>query len=242
MFAWSEKKFTDFCSQCRGQRRCLLAVHHLSEPAARGIFCTRRAYPEGVVLLAEGDAPGAIHLLCAGKVKLCATSRNGRVVTFDSAVPGDLLGLRAVLTEQPSDLTAITSCRSVVCSLPREEFLRTVHADKGMILKIAQYLSEELSRAYDDRREASFLPLYHRLVRLLAHLLQAQGESSPDVAGARLEITQEELAEMLGTTRRTVTRALRKLKDRKVIECRHGAIVICDRASLLKEADSETLF
>lgn len=138
MFAWSEKKFTDVCSQCRGQRRCLLAVHRLGEPAARGLFCARRAYPAGVVLLAEGDAPEAIQLLCAGKVKLCATSRNGRVVTFDSAVPGDLLGLRAVLTEQPSDLTAITSCQSVVCSLPREEFLRTLLADEGMILKIGQ--------------------------------------------------------------------------------------------------------
>src|SRR5215475_9519388 len=64
------------------------------------------AYPQGAVLFVEGQAPRGVYMICSGRVKLSATSRDGKTLILRIADPGEVLGLHATVSGKPYELTA----------------------------------------------------------------------------------------------------------------------------------------
>jgi CRP/FNR family cyclic AMP-dependent transcriptional regulator len=185
-------------------------------------------YPGGAVLFIEGQPARGALVLCSGKVKLSTTSREGKVLILKIACPGEVLGLSAILSGVPYEVTATTStpCR---LNFIRGELLISFfrrHGEAG--LHAAQAVSKEYQDACEDIQEILMAPSSTgKLAKLL--LSWTNGRTNGDrQARVRSVLTHEEMAQMIGSSRETVTRVLSDLKKKQLISLEGSTLVIHD--------------
>src|ERR1700686_5436416 len=191
------------------------------------------AYPEGAVLFVEGQAPRGIFVLCKGSVKLSINSPSGRTVIVKLAEPGEVLGLSATISGKPYEVTAETIDPCQVNFVKCDDFLRFLKDDVDACFKVAEQLSEKYHNAC---KEACSLGLSHSAAEKLAKLLLEwsgkSGESAKPEPRLKLRLTHEEIAQMIGTSRETVTRLFADLRKRQILQAKGSTVVIRNSAAL----------
>lgn len=189
-------------------------------------------YPGGAILFVEGQTPRGVVVLCSGKVKLSTTSRDGKVLILKMAEPGEALGLSAVISGTPYELTAETAGPCQVNFIDRESLMRLLDKYGELGLHSAQALSREFQSAYRDIHD---LVLARSSAGKLARLLLSWS-AGRDSAGREIRIrssmTHEEIAQMIGSSRETVTRLLSELKKKELIRLEGSTLVIRNRTAL----------
>src|SRR5204862_8188252 len=105
------------------------------------------SYPGGAVLFVEGQMPRGAFVLCSGKVKISTTSKEGKVLILRMAEPGEALGLSAVISATPYEVTAETSGPCQVNFIERETLMRMLEKNGELGLHSAQALSKEFQSA-----------------------------------------------------------------------------------------------
>jgi CRP/FNR family transcriptional regulator len=191
-------------------------------------------YPGGAVLFVEGQTPRGALVLCSGKVKLSTTSRDGKVLILKMAEAGEALGLSAVISATPYELTAETAGPCQVNFIDRDSLMKLLDKYGELGLHSAQALSREFQSAYRDIHE---LVLARSSAGKLARLLLSWSGDREREAGAReirirSSMTHEEIAQMIGSSRETVTRLLSELKKRELIRLEGSTLVIRNRTAL----------
>ena len=191
-------------------------------------------YPAGAVLFVEGQMPRGGLVLCSGKVKLSTTSRDGKVLILKMAVPGEALGLSAVISGTPYELTAETAGPCQVNFIDRESLMKLLDKYGELGLHSAQALSREFQSAYRDIHE---LVLARSSAGKLARLLLSWSAGRAREGGLsevriRSSLTHEEIAQMIGSSRETVTRLLSELKKKELIRLEGSTLVIRNRTAL----------
>jgi CRP/FNR family transcriptional regulator, cyclic AMP receptor protein len=211
-----------FCGLSSGVLKSFSDSSHLS------------TYPGGAVLFVEGQMPRGGLGRCSGKVKLSTTSRDGKVLILKMATPGEALGLSAVISGTPYELTAETVGPCQVNFIDREALMRLLDKYGELGLHSAQALSREFQSAYRDIHE---LVLARSSAGKLARLLLSWGghrewESGANEVRIRSSLTHEEIAQMIGSSRETVTRLLSELKKKELIRLEGSILVIRNRSAL----------
>jgi CRP/FNR family transcriptional regulator, cyclic AMP receptor protein len=191
-------------------------------------------YPGGAVLFVEGQMPRGGLVLCSGKVKLSTTSRDGKVLILKMAMPGEALGLSAVISGTPYELTAETIGPCQVNFIDRDALMKMLDKYGELGLHSAQALSREFQSAYRDIHE---LVLARSSAGKLARLLiswsgRREWESGATEIRIRSSLTHEEIAQMIGSSRETVTRLLSELKKKELIRLEGSTLVIRNRTAL----------
>lgn len=191
-------------------------------------------YPGGALLFVEGQIPRCAYVLCSGKVKLTTTSRDGKVLILKVAEAGEVLGLSAVITGEPYEVTAETAGPCQVNFVEREALLRLMERSGEIGLHSAQALSREFQSMYRDVHE---LVLARSSSGKLARLLLSWSENLERERGKnevriRSNVTHEEMAQMIGASRETVTRLLNELKKKELIRLEGSTLVIRNRPAL----------
>ncbi|MGA7080153.1 MAG: Crp/Fnr family transcriptional regulator, partial [Terriglobales bacterium] len=196
------------------------------------------AYPEGAVLFVEGQMPRGIFVLCKGSVKLSINSPSGRTVIVKLAEPGEVLGLSASISGKPYEVTAETLDPCQVNFVKREDFLHFLKDDVEACFKVAEQLSEKYHNAC---KEAGALGLSHSAAEKLAKLLLEWSAKNGDgIKGdprLKLRLTHEEIAQMIGTSRETVTRLFAELKKRQILQSKGSTMVIRNTSALREIAN-----
>ena len=188
------------------QKTCLSFLKDL-----RGLerIKTSSIYPRGVVLFTEGQRPRGVYILCEGRAKISVASAEGKTLVLKIAGPGDVLGLNSVLTENPALATVETIDRCRIDFVTREDFVSLLEGDGKHYLDIARALSQELSGLMDHTR---LLLLSDSAAEKLAKLLLRWGDAKGKrtAQGTQIEcgLTHAELAQLICTSRETVTRIL----------------------------------
>ncbi|HEX4486375.1 MAG TPA: Crp/Fnr family transcriptional regulator [Terriglobales bacterium] len=190
-------------------------------------------YPGGAVLFVAGQAARGAFVLCSGKVKLSTTSREGKVLIVKMAQPGEVLGLSAVITGQHYEFSAETSGPCQVNFVERQALLRLMEKHGELGLNSAQTLSREFQSVFRDIHE---LVLSRSSAGKLARLLLSwtpvkECLNSPEPK-IRSCMTHEEMAQMIGASRETVTRLLNELKKKELIRLEGSTLVIRNRTAL----------
>ena len=190
-------------------------------------------YPRGRVLFTEGEPARGVYLLRSGRAIVSISSSEGKVVILRTARPGDVLGLSSALNHSSYDTTIKTlePCRTDF--VPRPELLKLMqhsHAGAQAVLKI---LSRELTQVTDRTR--SLLLAQTASARLAKLLLDWTKEADAQDSGRIGKVfTHEEIAQMICSTRETVTRLLAIFSRRGAIQITSDSILILDRDALTR--------
>jgi CRP/FNR family transcriptional regulator, cyclic AMP receptor protein len=191
------------------------------------------AYPQGAVLFVEGQMPRGIFVLCKGTVKLSINSPSGRTMIVKLAEPGEVLGLSATVSGKPYEVTAETIDPCQVNFVKRDDFLRFLKDDVEACFKVAEQLSEKYHNACNEVRS---LGLSHSAAEKLAKLIlewsSKNGEESKAEPRLKLRLTHEEIAQMIGTSRETVTRLFADLKKHQTVQSKGSTLVIRNAVAL----------
>jgi CRP/FNR family transcriptional regulator len=118
-------------------------------------------YPRGTCLLREGHAARSVFVLCEGRAKLSVCSETGKRLTLRVAGPGEVLGLSAVLSGGPYELTAETMDGAKVAVVRRKDLLQFLRKYREACLQVVHLLSEDLHVAYDRVRSVGLVRTRH---------------------------------------------------------------------------------
>lgn len=199
----------------------------------------RRQWQAGETLFQRGDPGDWMLALAEGRVKLTLTTPSGRELTLRLAEAGDSLGEFALVDGEPrsADATALEPSSGWV--LDRLRFAALAEAHPALGLSVARYFSRRLRATTEQLEGIALYQLEARLARfLLFTLRQLNGPDLPPEAALRLEISQSELAAVLGASRPKVNRALQSLQELGAIR-REGEVWQLDLPALRAAADPE---
>ncbi len=180
----------------------------------------------GAILFEEETPVSSVYVVCHGRVKLFSTSRQGKTLILKIAIPGDVLGLGAVMSGMHYEVTAESLEPVQLKIVPRDDFLAFIYKYGEASVHAAQALSAEYRTAFfDARRLALSESSASRLASLLLEWGRAASRGKTDMRFT-MALTHEDLANLIGTSRETVTRMLSKFKRDNLIQVRGATIVI----------------
>jgi CRP/FNR family transcriptional regulator, cyclic AMP receptor protein len=207
---------------------------NLPEAALAGLdeISSSATYPRGSVLFVEGQSSRGVFILCNGKVKLFGTSSSGKALIFRIADPGEIIGLPSTLSGKPYELTAEALEPIQANFIRRDDFLSFLGKYGDAALRIAQMLGEIY---YATCREVRYLGLSssaaEKLARFILDLKPAKN-SEPGKARVVLALTHEEVANMIGSSRETVSRLFTGLKNKQFVDIHGTTLTILNKEAL----------
>ncbi|HWS33477.1 MAG TPA: Crp/Fnr family transcriptional regulator [Actinoplanes sp.] len=195
-----------------------------------GLGTTRRI-PGGRHLLVEGRLNTQVEVIRQGHVKV-ATTVGGTPRLLAVRLPGDLVGELAALTGN-SRIATVTTCADVVATVIRQAcFLRFVNERPRVAAQLTAMVGRRLHWANRCRTEFTAFPVQVRLGRVLLEIATTCGEVVGDGVQIRVELSQTELASLIGAREDTVQRALRELRRAGLVRTGYRRIVVLDEARL----------
>lgn len=205
-----------------------------SEPVLKSLdqASHRSLMPAGAILFVEGQMPRGIFVLCSGRVKLSTTSRDGKVLILKTCEAGEALGLSAAISGQNYEMTAETATPCQLNFVDRRSLLHLLESHSEVGLHAAQSLSHDFQSAYRDIHD---LVLARSSAGKLARLLLSRSpKPSSNAEELRLHsnMTHEEMAQRIGSSRETVTRLLSDLKRKQLIRLDGATLIIRNRMAL----------
>jgi len=192
-------------------------------------------FPRGGNVFVAGDPADRVYLVEKGWLKIYRVSPDGRQVTVGSLrAPGELMGLAEALFggRRSCYAGAVTDVLAYVIS--REAFLELMDIEPFLAVKISKILAGRMREAEEGVHQMASRQVSHRLAHTLLQVARVCG--TPEKGGIRLnmELTHEELAAMVGSSRQTVSSILGKFKERHSIITERGRIRIIDPDNLFK--------
>lgn len=191
-------------------------------------------YPKSAVLFIEGQLPRGVFVLCTGKVKLSMSSSDGKTIILKIAQPGAVLGLSATVSNRPYEVSAEIMEPTQANFIPREAFLHFLRDHGEAALRVAEQLSQNYQAAYEEIRT---LGLSSSASEKFAKLLlewSADAAHSTNPLQVKLTLTHEEIAEMIGTSRETVTRLFADFKKKQWLQLKGSILLIRNKPALEK--------
>ena len=196
-------------------------------------------YPAGATLFVEGQVCRGIYILCKGRVKLSATSREGHTLIFKIAQPGEVLGLNAAVSGIPHETTAETAQPCQLNSVKRDDFLKFLTEHGDACLHAAIHLSRECQQAYQHLRSFVTTSAAERIARLM--LDWSHDDSGMATAhGIKVYLTHDEIAQIIGMSRETVTRTLANFREQRMATIHGSTLLIQNMSAIQKLAGALT--
>lgn len=184
--------------------------------AAVGEGSATRDYQKAQLVFAQGDRADAVFFVQRGKVKLTVLSRQGKQAVIALLGPGDFFG-EGCLAGQPVRMaTATAMTEAAIVRLPRQTMVRALHRDAVFSELFTTYLLSRNIRMEEDLVDQLFNSSEKRLARILLLLANFGKEGRPEPVVPK--ISQETLAEMVGTTRSRISHFMNKFRKLGFVE------------------------
>lgn len=201
------------------------------ELAKFGELVRERSYPKGSVILFQADPGDSLFVLRSGRVKVVLIGEDGREVILGVLEPGAHFGELALIDDQPRSAHVIAMEDSQLLVLRREDFRRRVEANPSLAWALLTELSRRLRRADEKIGGLVLLDVPGRIARLLLDLSAEAG--SPTI---EKPLTHQTIAQMIGASRETVSRAMKEFQEKGLITVVKRRIAVANRDALDKRA------
>jgi len=189
-------------------------------------------YPTRTVLFAEGQAPRGVFIVRRGRVKLSICASGGKTLILRIVEAGGPLGMAAVISGSQYEATAETQGPSEISFLRQRDLLHLMHLHSEVAVWVIRQISQDYASTCREIRDLILSDsASERLARLLVGWLD-QNKVSRNSSQLKLGVTHNEIAQMIGTSRETVTRLFADFKKRQLIQRSGATIVIPNRVAL----------
>jgi CRP/FNR family cyclic AMP-dependent transcriptional regulator len=206
----------------------LPAVQRLNEIKSTAV------YPKSTMLFIEGQQPRGVFVLCAGKAKLFTSSSDGKTIIIKISEAGDVLGLNATISNRPYEVTAEMLEAGQANFISRDALLEFLRQHGEVALRVAEQLSRNYYSAYEEIRTLGLTSSpAEKLAKLLLSWSPSAGNAN-DPAHLKLTLTHQEIAEMIGTTRETVSRLFSDFKKKQLVQLKGSTLIIRNKPALEK--------
>jgi CRP/FNR family cyclic AMP-dependent transcriptional regulator len=189
--------------------------------------------PPHSILFSEGESSRGVYLLCHGTVKVSMASGDGKTLIMHVAHPGEALGLSSVVSGHEYRLTAETLEPTQVKFIKRDDFLRMLD-QFGAVCRSA--CTQLAAQTENDNEQIRSIALSHSAAEKLAHLVLSWCDESGrgTEGGTRIQVlmTHQDISQLIGTSRETVTRLLKEFRDRGLITIKGSTLTVHNRGAL----------
>lgn len=212
---------------CSLSSESLLAFNQIKHP---------ELFPTGATIYMEGEASRRIFTICQGKVKLFSTSRDGRTIVLRIAKAGDIIGLYAVVTGTAYESTAEAIQASQLNYVNREDFTKFLKEHGDACMRAVEHASREGQDAFGVIRT---IALSQSVAERVAKFLldsSSDGRLTNGRVRAKLTLTHGDIAQLMGTSRETITRVLSEFRKRELVEIKDSMLTIHNRSALQRIA------
>lgn len=193
-----------------------------------------RRFRRGEVIFHLGDPGDALFVIVSGDVKISLPSETGDEAILATLRPGEVFGELALLDGAPRSATATAISPTETVVLPRERFRELIATEAGVRDALLASIAGELRRLTTHVEELHFLDITGRLAARLVRLAGEGGASAPDGSvRLRANLTQADLASMVGCTRQSVNKLLGQFTDDGYLRQDRDGIVILDLGGLV---------
>lgn len=195
------------------------------------------AYPAGATLFVEGQQCRGIFILCRGRVKLSVNSHDGQTLILKIAHAGEVLGLSATVLGIPYETTAETAQPCQLSFVKRDEFLKFLAEQPDACMHAALDMSRECQQAYQHLRSYTSSTSSQRIARLMMDWSQDDSGTATTL-GINIALTHDEIGQIIGMSRETVTRTLATFRKQHIAELHGSTLLIRNMAAIHKLAGS----
>jgi CRP/FNR family cyclic AMP-dependent transcriptional regulator len=193
-------------------------------------------FSRGDVIFDEGDAGTKLFAIIEGKVKLARTAPDGRENLQAVLGPGEMFGELSLFDPKPRTAGAVALTDTVLASLAHEELRQWITGRPDVAVQLLQALAQRLRRTNDVLADLVFSDVPSRVAKALLGLADRFGQPTNEGIHVAHDLTQEELAQLVGASRETVNKALADFSARGWIRIESRAVVIRDVEGLTRRA------
>jgi CRP/FNR family cyclic AMP-dependent transcriptional regulator len=190
-----------------------------------------KSYPKGSVILFEDDPGDSLFVVREGRVKVVLIGEDGREVILGVLGVGEYFGELSLIDDRPRSAHVIAMEDSNLLVLRREDFRKRVESSPSVAWSLLTELSRRLRRADDKIGGLVLLDVPGRIARLLLDLAEESGTNAIEKS-----LTHQTIAQMIGASRETVSRAMKDFQDAGWITVERRRIALADRAALEQRA------
>ena len=222
----------------------VILFQSLSDEDLEGLLSKlkRRSLKKGEALFRKGDEGNTLYIVREGSIKIVLPSEMGDEVTPAILTAGDFFGEMALLDGLPRSADAVALEASELLALKRDDFLDFLTNNEKAIRAVFYAVSQRLRKTDDLLEDACFLNISTRLARRLLDLAttygsEGEGEGEGDDAiQIDMQLTQKDLASMVGATRESINKELRLLREKGIVDTSGNSIQIINMERLKRRA------
>jgi len=188
---------------------------------------SRQAYQKGEKLVEAGGPGGSVFIIETGQVRISLPGSDGREVTLAHLGPGDCFGEMSMLDGEPRSAAVTAVDETAVLIGTRDDFMRSIEANPRIAMNLLVMMSTRLRAANEIIESLSFLDVQGRVARLLLDVAQKEGVEVPEGLQIPLPYTRQEMANIVSTSRETLTRVLKNFERLRYLRLmRRKAIIL----------------
>jgi CRP-like cAMP-binding protein len=190
---------------------------------------------KGEPIFEEGESVNGIFCIKDGICKLSKLSANGKDQIVKLVKPGELLGQRSLISDEPANLSAVALEDMEVCFIPKTEIMGFFNKNNQFSMNVMKTICGDLKEADDHMVSMAQKSVKERLAETLLYLEDTFGKNSD--GSLHIQLSREELAGMIGTATESCIRLLSELNKIGIIDLTGKKITIVDRNKLKRMAD-----
>jgi len=183
-------------------------------------------------LYLPGDPSSNVYLLKRGRVKIANTSPNGKEVTFDILEAGEVFGELDVLENAPRSTAAEALDDALICVIPRKDFDQYLAMHPKVTIKLTKLIGLRLKKIQSRVEDLVFRDVPARLAHLLLELSQSDGVKEPNGIRVKAKLTHQEMANLIGCSRETVSTTLGQFRDEGYVQLDGRTITLINEKGL----------
>lgn len=218
------------CEQCIVRQFSSLKALNKEELLRMAECKTSYTIKKGEPIFEEGEVTNGIYCIKDGVCKLSKLSDNGKDQIVKLVKPGELLGQRSMISDEPANLSAVALEDMEVCFIPRSEVMQFFTQNNQFSMNVMRTICDDLKGADDHMVNMAQKTVRQRLAETLIYLEDTFGKN--DDGTLRIQLSREELAGMIGTATESCIRLLSELNKSDYIELIGKKIKIVDKNKL----------
>ena len=186
----------------------------------------KRRFRRGEIIVEHGRKSNALFILLNGRARVLTSDSRGREVILAVLQPGDYVGEMSLIDNQPHSATVRAEVQTDMLILGRAEFARCLPENSSLAYAVMRGLVQRLRKADQQIESLALLDVYGRVARTLLEMSEVINEQRI----IRNKVSRQDMAKIVGASREMVSRVMKDLEERGVIETQeNGSVILKDR-------------